>query len=114
MRLKRSSKSILEVGIILGSWRINGFSIPRCLRLQILRTKCSCAGGGAASSTEEEVVATLSAWSKNKLACCVLCAELELLTDAHPGPRQDSWVTFGFCACSNELSEGFLASLYKN
>ncbi|KAJ6601300.1 hypothetical protein DFH09DRAFT_1127382 [Mycena vulgaris] len=62
------------------------------------------------ADTHEDIIAEMSSWPERKQACHLLCNLI--LSQMHPSPDFDIWVTFGFCACRNEREEGKLAGVY--
>ncbi|KAI0920991.1 hypothetical protein AcW1_004886 [Taiwanofungus camphoratus] len=66
------------------------------------------------SFSGERVKTILQTWPENKAACFDLCTRL--LSRWRPSPFESLWVTFGFCVCPDEFSEGgeaALAQLYQ-
>jgi hypothetical protein len=62
------------------------------------------------TDTLRQISVEISSWSEEKLACQMLCNLI--LSQMHPSPELDIWVTFGFCACHGEEEERQLARVY--
>lgn len=62
------------------------------------------------TDTLRQISVEISSWSEEKLACQMLCNLI--LSQMHPSPELDIWVTFGFCACHGEEEQRQLARVY--
>ncbi|KAF8204429.1 hypothetical protein K438DRAFT_1819839 [Mycena galopus ATCC 62051] len=62
------------------------------------------------TDTQDKIAAEMASWSEEKRACQLLCNLI--LSQMHPSPELDIWVTFGFCACHDEEEERKLARVY--
>ncbi|KAF8485556.1 hypothetical protein JB92DRAFT_3148680 [Gautieria morchelliformis] len=90
-------------------WVLDNTQAAPDLPLQLVARGWQYAGGSA-SATIEEIDAIKATWPESKRDCLVFCSCL--LADWHPSPDQQTWLTFGFCACQ-EYTESRLALLYK-
>ncbi|KAJ6520360.1 hypothetical protein C8R45DRAFT_808200 [Mycena sanguinolenta] len=62
------------------------------------------------TDSPDRIAAEMSSWPEEKRACQLLCNLI--LSQMHPSPELEIWVTFGFCACHDEEDERRLARVY--
>ncbi|KAF9802605.1 hypothetical protein IEO21_09872 [Rhodonia placenta] len=74
-------------------------------------TRANRYAGVLASPDAESMRPILSSWPESKSTCYRFCGTI--LSNWHPAPMEEGWVTFGFCACPDEFSESELGVIYR-
>lgn len=66
--------------------------------------------GGSPSASAVSIKDALSKMPEERATCVLSCSLI--LSDLHPNPSQDIWISFGFCTCDKESELG-LGDLYR-
>ncbi|KAJ7157116.1 hypothetical protein C8R46DRAFT_419767 [Mycena filopes] len=84
--------------------------LPGDPKIEMMQRAWQYIRGRPNADTMDQIVAERASWPKEKQACDLLCTLI--LSEMHPSPELDIWITSGFCACEDEAEEQILAAVY--